>query len=290
LLSLKYPFSQVSALKGTFILRHDRQVILSTDIQTLGAVNSNKLWTGIKFEYIFDNTIRRGLNIFYGTRYKVFTESYLQVNGKADDLHVLGFDFRHYIKIHRDLIFASRFATSTSLGSARLVYYLGSVDNWINLNSTVPTFNTNIPIKERANYAFQTLATNMRGFSQNIRNGNSFAVINNEVRWPFVRYFANRSLSSGFWDNLQVVLFGDIGTAWTGLTPYSGENGYDKKIYPNSPITVEVETNLDPIVYGYGLGVRSKVLGYFMRFDWAWGIDSGVQQPRMFYFSLSTDF
>ncbi|WP_170830133.1 TolB-like translocation protein [Williamwhitmania taraxaci] len=290
LLSLKYPFTQVSAIKGTFIVRHDRQVILSTDIQTLGAVNSNKLWTGVKFEYIFDNTIRRGVNIFYGTRYKAFSESYLQINGNTDDLHVLGFDFRHYAKIHRDLIFATRFATSTSFGSARLVYYLGSVDNWINLNSTVPTFNSNIPIKQRANYAFQTLATNMRGFSQNIRNGNSFAVLNNEVRWPFVRYFANHSFSSGFWDNLQVCLFGDVGTAWTGLTPYSGENSYDKRIYYNGPITVEVETNIEPIVYGYGFGVRSKVLGYFMRFDWAWGVDSGVRQPRIFYFSLSTDF
>lgn len=290
LYSLKYPFSQVKALKGTFIFRTDRQEIKATDIQTLGALNSNRVWTGIKFEYIFDNTIRRGINIFFGTRYKLFSESYLQVNGKTDDLHVLGFDFRHYQKIHRDLIFATRFATSTSLGSARLVYYLGSVDNWINLNSNVATFNTNIPIKQRENYAFQTLATNMRGFSQNIRNGNSFAVMNNEVRWPFVRYFANRSLSSGFWDNLQVCLFADIGTAWTGLTPYSGKNGYDKHVYPNGTITVEVETNLDPIVYGYGWGVRSKVLGYFMRFDWAWGIDSGIQQPRMFYFSLSTDF
>lgn len=290
LYSLKYPFSQVAAIKGTVMFRHDRQVFLSTDIQTLGAESTNKIWTGVKFEYIFDNTVRRGVNIFNGTRYKLFSESYLQVNGKADDLHVLGFDFRHYVKIHRDLIFATRFATSTSFGSARLVYYLGGVDNWINLNSNVPTFNNNIPIKQRANYAFQTLATNMRGFSQNIRNGNSFAAVNNEVRWPFVRYFANRSLSSGFLDNLQVCLFADAGTAWTGLTPYSGENGYDKRTYPNGPITVEVETNLDPIVYGYGWGVRSKVLGYFMRFDWAWGIDSGVQQPRVFYFSLSTDF
>lgn len=290
LLALKYPFTQVSAFRATFTLRHDRQVMLATDYQTLGAPNTNKLWGGVKFEYVFDNTIRRGLNIFYGTRYKFFEESYVQVNGNNPDLHVVGFDFRHYAKIHRDLIFAWRFATSTSFGKARLVYYLGSVDNWINFSSTVPTFNNNIPVKQEASYAFQTLATNLRGFPQNVRNGNSFAVINNEVRWPFVRYFANRSLSSGFWDNLQVCLFGDIGSAWTGLNPYGGQNGYDKRTEQKGTITVEVETNLDPIVYGYGFGVRSKILGYFMRFDWAWGVDSGVRQPRIFYFSLSTDF
>jgi len=290
LLALKYPFTQVSAFRTTFSIRHDRQVMLATDYQTLGASNTNKIWSGVKFEYIFDNTIRRGLNILYGTRYKFFEESYVQVNGKNPDLHVVGFDFRHYAKIHRDLIFAWRFATSTSFGKAKLVYYLGSVDNWINFSSAVPTFNNNIPVKQETSYAFQTLATNLRGFPQNVRNGNTFAVINNEVRWPFIRYFANRSLSSGFWDNLQVCLFGDVGSAWTGLNPYGGENGYDKRTEQKGTITVEVETNLDPIVYGYGFGVRSKILGYFMRFDWAWGVDSGVRQPRIFYFSLSTDF
>ncbi len=288
--ALKYPFTQVSAFRATFTLRHDRQVMLATDYQTLGAANTNKLWSGVKFEYVFDNTIRRGINILYGTRYKFFEESYVQDNGNNPDLHVVGFDFRHYQKIHRDLIFAWRFATSTSFGKAKLVYYLGSVDNWINFSSSVPTFNNNMPVKQAANYAFQTLASNLRGFPQNVRNGNSFAVINNEVRWPFVRYFANRSLSSGFWNNLQVCLFGDIGSAWTGLNPYGGENGYDKRIEQKGTITVEVDTNLDPIVYGYGFGVRSKILGYFMRFDWAWGVDSGVRQPRIFYFSLSTDF
>ena len=56
----------------------------------------------------------------------------------------------------------------------------------------------------------------MRGFTQNIRNGNNFALINSEIRWPFVRYFAGHPLRSNFLNSLQIVGFGDIGTAWTG--------------------------------------------------------------------------
>jgi hypothetical protein len=36
--------------------------------------------------------------------------------------------------------------------------------------------------------------------------------------------------------------------------------------------------------------LRSKVLGYFMRADWAWGIDDNQVLPRVFYLSLNMDF
>jgi hypothetical protein len=32
------------------------------------------------------------------------------------------------------------------------------------------------------------------------------------------------------------------------------------------------------------------LLGYFMRFDWAWGIENRQVLPHVFYFSMSLDF
>ncbi len=78
----------------------------------------------------------------------------------------------------------------------------------------------------------------MRGFTQNIRNGNSFALINSEIRWPFIRYFAGHPLRSNFLNSLQVVGFGDIGTAWTGRSPWSGENAWDNEVIENGPVKV----------------------------------------------------
>ncbi len=130
----------------------------------------------------------------------------------------------------------------------------------------------------------------MRGFRQNIRNGESFALINSEVRWPFVRYFAGHPLRSNFLNSLQVVGFGDIGTAWSGRSPWSGENAYEKDIINNGPVTVILDSNRMPVVAGFGAGLRAQIFGYFVRADWAWGIENSYILPKVFYLSFSLDF
>jgi hypothetical protein len=141
------------------------------------------------------------------------------------------------------------------------------------------------------NFAFQALATNMRGFTQNIRNGSSFVAINNEIRWPIFSYFATRPVRSEFLKNFQIVPFYDIGTAWYGKNPYSDENTFNQKIVEVNYLKATVINVREPIVMGYGGGLRSKLLGYFMRFDVAWGVqDYEVSDSPMYYFSLSLDF
>lgn len=289
--SLKYPLTQSLAIKGTASFRHDNIVFLSTDIKNMNQPNNLKVWGGLKGELIFDNTRVLGTNLYSGMRFKIFGEAYRQVNKAKSDLFVVGGDFRYYIRIHRTLIWANRFAASASFGRSRLIYYLGSVDNWINLNqSKVPTFNQSVAIDYTRNYAYQALATNVRGFSQNIRNGNNFAVFNTELRWPIFRYLLGHPLSSGFLNTFQVVGFADVGSAWTGLHPFTDENAWDTEVIRNGPMTITLDSYRDPIVAGYGFGVRSRVLGYFIRLDWAWGVENMEVQPRMFYLSLSLDF
>ena len=292
---IRYPFSQVTSVSLTVGGRSDKTIFLplgSDPGTTLLKENEENLWGNAKVEYVFDNTRSLGINLPAGSRFKIFGEVYQKATPNYDNLFVIGADFRNYMVIHRNLIWANRFATSSSFGSAGLIYYLGGVDNWTNLSSKYPTF---IPLSEiritsGKNYAFQTVATNMRGFSQNIRNGSNFALINSEIRWPIIRYFANYPLSNAFLENLQAIGFVDIGTAWTGLSPWSKKNGYDTDIVEGSSIEIEIDAQRDPIVAGYGFGVRSQLLGYFVRLDWAWGIENQHVQPRMFYFSLSLDF
>jgi Tol biopolymer transport system component len=290
-LSFSKPFSPVLALKGTLAYRNDRHVYLATDVATLNASALSQHWASLKGELIFDNTRKRIVNIYYGTRFKIFGEYYKELTEKKSDMIVLGVDFRKYIKIHRELIWANRFAASTSYGPTRLVYYLGGVDNWMGyLFNKSGMFDQSIPVNPNLNYGFQTLATNMRGFIQNIRNGNNFALINSEIRWPVVRYFVGHPLRSNFLNSLQVVGFGDIGTAWTGKTPWSGENAWDNEVIVNGPITVTLDSNREPIVAGFGAGARAQILGYFVRADWAWGIENNYLLPRVFYLSFSLDF
>jgi hypothetical protein len=290
-LSYSKPITPVLALKGTLSYRNDRNVFLSTDLSTLNYEDYTKHWASLKGEIIYDNTRKRSVNIYFGTRFKIFGEYYKELTQKKSDMFVLGVDFRKYIRIHRELIWANRFAASTSFGPTKLIYYLGGVDNWMGyLFNKYPMFDNTTPVTPNVNYGFQALATNLRGFSQNVRNGNNFALINSELRWPFVRYFAGHPLRSGFLNSLQVVGFGDIGTAWSGRSPWSGKNGYDTEIITNGPVTVTLDSNREPIVAGFGAGARAQVFGYFVRADWAWGIENHYLMPRIFYLSFSLDF
>ena len=284
--ALKYPFSPVMSVRGTIMLRNDRAVFLSTDQVNLKEPDRNINWAVLKAEFIFDNTRDLGLNLYEGTRMKFFGEYYNQISTNLKEyVAIVGFDVRHYIKIHRTLILANRIAGSSSFGPQKLIYYMGGVDNWVS-----PRFNRDTPIDYSQNYIFQTLATNLRGFDQNIRNGNNFLVINSELRLPLFRYLANKPLKSDFLNNFQVVGFGDIGTAWSGLNPYSPENSLFTRVISKPPLLITVEMQKDPIVGGFGFGLRSRIFGYFIRADMSWGVEDGVVLPSKFYFSLSLDF
>lgn len=300
---IKFPLSEVAGIRATANLRNDKAVALSTDKGSLEAPNQVSNWAGLKLEYIFDNSINKGRNLFNGIRAKIFAEHYRELSTdsssayknvikKNTDITILGIDARFYQKIHRELIWANRLSASTSLGSRKLVYYLGSVDNWV-LLSDKQRFDFTTPVSQSQNYYFQTLATPMRGFIQNVRNGNSFAVINSEVRWPVFKYFVSKPIKSEFVSNFQTIFFTDIGTAWTGKSPYSEDNTFNEniiteKLPPGSYIILKNHQN--PIVGGFGWGLRTRLWGYFIRFDHAWGVEDGIVQNPINYLSIGMDF
>ncbi len=282
---LKWPFNEALSLRGTGMYRNDMYVTLATDQTNLDQPTVYNNWAGLKGELVFDNTRDLGINLYQGTRYKIFAEYHQLIKNSSNNLVVIGFDFRNYQKIHRTFIWASRIAGSTSLGSDKLIYYMGGVDNWL-----FPKFNMDTPIDYNQNYAFQTLATNMRGFNQNIRNGNSFVVINSELRFPIFQYFSKTPISSGFLRSFQFVGFGDIGTAWTGSNPYSRENSLFTKYVDSGPMHISVEVQKEPIVGGFGIGARATLMGYFIRGDVSWGVDDYRVRKPVYYLSLSLDF
>jgi len=71
---MKWPFSPVLAVKGTLSYRNDLAVQMSTDIQYLKQPNIYRNWVGFKGELVYDNTKNLGVNLYHGTRYKIFGE------------------------------------------------------------------------------------------------------------------------------------------------------------------------------------------------------------------------
>lgn len=284
---ISYPFNPIVSIRAQAFVRQDRTTVLGTNRNTIEFPDQLDRWTGGKLEFVIDNAQPKGLNLYNGTRFKVFYDHYRNLLKDGVQLNAVGFDLRHYQKLHRQLIFATRLTYNTSFGPSRVKYILGGVDNWL-----LPRFDQGSGAPPTVNYAFQGLATNLRGFNQNIRSGNSFAVSNNEVRFPVFTYLFNRPIRSDFISNFQIVPFFDIGTAWVGPDPYSEENTYNQKIVETKYVRAVVINVREPIVAGFGSGLRSKLFGYFLRFDAAWGIqDRELMSKRpMYYFSMSMDF
>ena len=280
-----FPFSEVSSLRFTSNIRHDKVVTLSNSPNTLNTPNKNFLLYGGLLEYVFDITRPIALNINNGFKFKSWIEGYNDFLSPQTDFFVFGMDLRNYQKIHRNIVLASRLAGSTSIGSQRLLYYLGGVDGYL-----WAQFDPTILPDPNMNFQFQTIATPIRGFYQNARNGNSFVAISNELRIPLFSYFSNKPLSSDFLENFMLIGFNDIGAAWTGKTPYSTENSFNSSIINGHNYTINLKSQKEPIIYSYGFGVRSRIFGYYVRLDWGYGIDDGILMPSIKQLSLSLDF
>lgn len=300
-LRFKYPFNVLSSLRFYMAYRNENYVYQSTERFTLELPNYNSNWLFAKLEFVHDQTIKVATNLHNGFRFKLWAEIHKQFTIEDQTIAnsidvplpsfdnryfaVFGGDFRYYQKIHREITWCNRVAIGTSVGTRKVVFYLGGVDNWI-----LPGFNRDVTVNENNNYAFQTTVTNMRGFDQNIRNGNSYAVLNSEIRWPIFSYFIRRNIRSNFVKDFQLIGFTDVGTAWEGVDPYGGDSPLIVDEIERDPVTVRVEYFRDPIVVGYGMGIRSTLFGYYFRFDVAWGRDSGQTGNAKYYFSLTKDF
>ena len=291
---VRYPLDVFTSLRGTATLRFDKNVPLSTERTTLETPIQKTQRFGIKGEYVFDNTLDVSLNIKNGTRYKFFAEI---VKGFEIDLGenpsfsvndgfmtVLGLDARHYQRILKWSVLAGRLAGATSFGQEKILYMLGGTDNWL-----IPKFDETIPLPAGDEFVYRGIATNARGFDMNVRNGNSYALLNAEFRMPVLRYLF-RQASSNFVRNFQIVGFFDAGTAWEGLNPFNETSPLNTWTDQNTNVSIEVNYFRDPIVFGYGGGVRTLLFGYFVRLDYGWGIETREVQDGKLYFSIGMDF
>ncbi|MDR1793553.1 MAG: hypothetical protein LBR36_08990 [Bacteroidales bacterium] len=283
---LKYPFDRINSLLTTFALRYNQTDYRSaSDLNVLKHTAERSFWTYIKEEYTIDASKQLDVNMLKGFRGKIFAEFYFTPDKKFENMLVYGFDFRHYTQLDKTLIWANRLAGSGSLGKNRLIYYMGGVDNWI-----FAKFNSETSVDTTINYSYQTLATNMRGFEQNIRNGNNFVVLNSELRWQIFQSLFARPLRSEFLRTFQLVAFGDVGTAWNGWSPYDPDNALYTRTVTQGDLTISFRREIEPIVAGFGIGARFMLFSYFIRLDYAWGVSNYKINKGVFYLSLNLDF
>ena len=292
---LKWPLDKIRSIRLTPGIRMDKVVVRGDnfDSSSLKSPDLDKqVFSVNRLEYVHDNTILKATNIWNGLRYKIYADVNAMINEPKFVSNVkrgrftfnAGGDFRHYFPIYRNFIWALRGAADFSWGNQKIVYYLGGVDSWM-----FPKYNLQ-PRPEDREYAYQSLAVNMRGFRQNVSNGNNAIVINSELRFPVFTTLMSSPINNAFLRNFQLVQFFDLGSAWNGA--YSGITR-PEVIYPSGDGSVQVRIKaggLGPFVGGYGFGARSTLLGYFLRFDAGWEMKGLFKGKPVLYFAMGVDF
>jgi hypothetical protein len=292
---VSYPLNEIKSLRATLGYRRDKYIIKAFNNGTnlpdrtgLSAPDRLTQYALGRLEYVHDNTINPTQNIWHGLRYKVFFDLNMPISDpvyKGKYTYNLGFDARHYVPIYRNFIWATRAAADFSFGNQKIIYYLGGIDGWLS-----PKFNdANRPAQDAA-YAFQSLAVNLRGFPQNTANGNNAFVANSELRLPVFSTFFNKPINNAFLRNFQLIQFVDLGTAWNGSF---GKWQRPSVVYsePNNPVQLRVKAGgIGPLAGSYGFGVRSTLLGYFLKYDLGWEMNGIFKGKPYGHIAMGLDF
>ncbi len=208
----------------------------------------------------------------------------------------MSLDIRHYQKIYKEIVFAVRGFGGAFFGKSPKQYLLGGMDNWA-FNRTYQSGrdsegNENVlgTRAENQDILFVEFATNLRGFPYATLFGQNVMLMNAELRVPLVRTLSNAPISSNFFRNMQFIAFYDIGTSWSGKPPFESGSSVRIDRIKRGTIEVDIKNYLNPWLYSYGLGMRSVIFGYYMKFDLAWPVENfEVRDPR-FMLTLGFDF
>jgi hypothetical protein len=297
-----YPFDETKSIRFSTGIRSEKQVLSTVDPLSASVKSERVLYNVNRLEYVYDNSLNLATDIWNGLRYKIYADWNRQVSGVkfADGPNTfnLGMDTRYYYPIYRNFIWAGRVAADFSWGNQKFIYYLGGVDGWLMFGNNQKIdrngklkdryFNTHNPPDPDQAYAFQSLAVNMRGYIQNVANGNNSMVVNSEFRLPVMSTFFDKTANNAFIRNFMLTQFIDLGTAWNGA--------YDsfkrpEVIYGQGDVLVKVKAGgLGPFAGGYGFGARSALFGYFVKYDAGWPMSGFFKGRPVMYVSLGLDF
>ena len=257
--------------------------------------NSGVSYLGFKSEIVHDNTVVNGMNSIEGTRGKIEFIHHEAGSDRRKSFSSISLDFRHYQKIHKEMVLATRLFYGRFFGNDPQSYLLGGMDNWFfnKSNNEGKDNPLNLqPNEDNSHILFSEYVTSLRGFDYATFYGENVLLFNAELRFPVVRFFYNGPISSNFLKNLLLTGFFDVGSAWSGVSPFQRDNSVNTVILKNdgSPFQAEIQNFKNPWLSSYGTGLRTVILGYYMKFDVAWPIENYEIGKVKFYVTLGYDF
>jgi len=226
-------------------------------------INDNSLWQG---EWFGPNNGSRFNFTFYGTP---------KIGNDGLDIQTLTADYRSYLRLAKDFIFAYRLSGGMSVGGNRQNFLLGGTEGWINYHLAT----SEIPITNVEDFAFLTQVLPLRGYEYARQIGTKFAITNMEFRFPLLKYLIFGALPIGF-ANILGTAFVDMGSAWS--------NDHSWRAFDKDPNDGSIVTN--DLLIGTGVGTRLFLFGIPLRIDIAWRFRVGSFSEPYYYFALGPDF
>jgi hypothetical protein len=277
-----YPLSNALRVEFNPFFQEARRAIFDIRNIGLGGEDRKQYYWGTSGSLVFDNSIQTGLNQLSGSRFHLKAGYQWSPGFKERNFGEISADLRSYFPIHREITFAVRASAGSFFGNSPKKYMIGGVDNWmfrdyhisrqnddplLGYRDDVVSLNSD---ETQSEWLFNRFCTNLRGYRLNAAYGNSFFLFNAELRIPLIRYIYKGPINSNFWRNFQFLVFGDMGSAWTGTGPWSRNNSLNTRTINEGNFSIRVKSYENPYLASYGFGIRTIVLGYFSRLDIVW--------------------
>ncbi len=283
-----YPFNLQSHLSISGMFTANR----AFDQYNLSTQEYVSNYLGGQLTYTFDNTVYWSPNLQTGFRMYTGVEHQYALNQQSFTRFHL--DARHYLKISNSLFLATRFSASHAVGGGAPQTLLGGMDNWLFIDREARTKENPLGTAGIAqpNVFMSDFATTLRGFRMNKLSGNSHLLLNAELRVPLKSLMGSVYSKSQFINTFQMIGFLDMGSAWTGANPFARTNGFNTNVYGGNtnPFRATVTDFRNPFLFGYGVGARANIVGYFVKLDYAFGIENDEVKSPLTYLTLGHDF
>ena len=260
---------------------------------TVDYADDSRVWySGFNLKGVFDNTEEHGFNILQGTRALVELQ-YNQSFSKNKSFNLIRFDLRHYQKIHNELTLATRIYIGKSFGLNPQKFLLGGVPNWILAKTKEHSGEDPLNVAneiDNSNLLFTEFVNHMRGYDLNEKYGTAAMLINIELKFPVFQYLSRFPVKSTFLRNFMLVAFTDVGTAWDGKIPITRRGSIIFIDYKETPFKANLANYSSPWLASCGFGLRTALLGYYLKIDYARPIEDFEIKSAKLTLSLGLDF
>ena len=287
--SYNYKYTNAVTLKTGISLMPYWNTILSTERYGLNQKSVNTLIASLNTEFQYSRLKKYGDFSYRGINIQVQPQLYF--NSTTSNINgVLKGILKYYKPLYRRVIWSNQVQFCTSGGKDKILNILGGVENWM-----FARYDEENQQARTENFQLRSFAGAIRGFRENARSGSNSFCINSELRIPIASLISKWPSDRDWYQTLMLIPFADLGSAWNGLNLFNTSNNYSVRVFDYNTsarniTSIEVKNQRQPIIGSFGCGINTRLIGYNVRFDMAFGVEDGLVRKPMYLLSYGTNF